>query len=634
MSTRSEGDRPLSDLLRGVVQGGFRRDRTGHSSGETSVFLQVLADEGLPADAVTNLAASGRAPHEMERELLQVIERPRHLRALATHFGVDALDLQQVDISPHLALMLPKALCERLKVASVGLDERGITMAMVDPSDDRVVKEVEKATAFRVVRRLVVLASQLGTFLEELHGGAGALPVSAQDIVDEILLQAIQERASDVHIEPLEDEILVRFRKDGILVHSYDIGRHAPRKVLIRHLKAALPSVIKNKSGASGKTMDIAERHKPQDGRIYLPGARLDMRVSILPTVHGESVVVRIHSASEEGQADREAFRRLGFSEQDLERFYSIIQAPYGMLLVSGPTGSGKTTTLYTVLRALHSPEKKIVTVEDPVEYTVPGIMQVQTNAAKGLTFASALRSFLRHDPDIIMVGEIRDHETAEMAVEASLTGHLVLSTIHANDAVRTITRIKDVGISPLLLNSVCLGTLAQRLVRKVCPGCQEPARFSTRFLELLERYQVPYRRGDLVQGVGCPQCNGTGYQGRVGIYELMVITPEIREAIANLVPDAELERLARDQGMRLLIADALSKAAAGLTTEAEVLRVTLADQSSSAAKHSPVPGLDLASPPLVSGETRAVPDRNAATPQEVLNRRLRRLGRDTLGNT
>lgn len=622
---RRDPENSVTERLRGLVPGGLRRGRASLSSGELPLFLQVLVEEGFPAEQAAAAAAQQRSPLDLEAELLRSVEPGRLLRALAVHFGVDALDLAQVDLSPQVALMLPRTLAESLRVSCVGVDEHGVTLAMVDPADDEAAKEVQAATSFKVVRRFVVLATQLGAFLEELHGGPASLPVSAQEIVDEVLRKAIREKVSDIHFEPLEDDMLVRFRKDGLLVPSYDLGQHAPRKVLIRHLKAAIPTVIKNKSGVSGKTMDIAERQKPQDGRIYLPGSRLDMRVSILPTVHGESVVIRIHSASEEGQADRDSFRQLGFSEHDLERLYSIIQAPYGMLLVSGPTGSGKTTTLYTVLRALHSPEKKIVTVEDPVEYTVPGIMQVQTNPAKGLTFASALRSFLRHDPDIVMVGEIRDQETAEMAVEASLTGHLVLSTIHANDAVRTITRIKDVGISPLLLNSVCLGTLAQRLVRLVCPACREPARFSPRFFELLERHQVPYRRSDLVQGVGCPHCNGTGYQGRTGIYELMVMTPEIREAIASQAPDAEMERLAREQGMRLLLADALAKAAAGQTTEAEVLRVTLADQGAGTAPA----GLESSAQRF---EGPPMPERPGGTAQEVLNRRLRRLGRDTLG--
>ncbi|MCA9796138.1 MAG: Flp pilus assembly complex ATPase component TadA, partial [Candidatus Eremiobacteraeota bacterium] len=239
-------------------------------------------------------------------------------------------------------------------------------------------------------------------------------------------------------------------------------------------------------------------------------------------------------------------------------------------------TGSGKTTTLYTVLRRLNSPEKKILTIEDPVEYNVPGVVQVQTSEAKGLTFASALRNFLRHDPDIIMVGEIRDSETAVMAVEASLTGHLVLSTVHANDAVRTITRIRDLGVNPKLVASTCLGTMAQRLVRLTCPHCQAAAQADEQLLRLAERYQIDLDPARLVRGTGCEVCNHTGYRGRTVIHELMVMTPELRVLVENQASDSDLERLAREQGMLLLLEDALTKVANGLTTWEEVRRVTL----------------------------------------------------------
>jgi type II secretory ATPase GspE/PulE/Tfp pilus assembly ATPase PilB-like protein len=320
--------------------------------------------------------------------------------------------------------------------------------------------------------------------------------------------------------------------------------------------------------------MNIAETQKPQDGRIFLPVRNLDMRVSILPTTYGESIVIRLLSSEKEDAN----FIGLGFSEEDNRRFEKIISLPYGIVLVSGPTGSGKSTTLYTVLRKLYDPTKKIVTVEDPVEYTVPGVMQVQFNQAKDVTFATALRSFLRHDPDIIMVGEIRDSETASMAIEASLTGHLVLSTIHANDAVRTITRIKDLGVNPLLITSTCLATMAQRLLRKNCPHCAMPAHYSQLFYKLMDHFKIKYSKENLVKSVGCKRCNKTGYLGRTGIFELMIMTPEIKELILKEAPDDQLEKLARKQGMRLLLVDALYKVAAGLTTEEEIKRVTLSD--------------------------------------------------------
>ncbi|MBI3926949.1 MAG: type II/IV secretion system protein [Armatimonadetes bacterium] len=552
-------------------------------------FLRFLVEEGIPEEQIASHFHSGNmSPASLEPAFLERVGRDKWLQALADRYQVPAFDLAAADVSPQVALVVPQEIGIANRVASIDVDEDGITLAMVDPEDQYAVAQVEDKTDFKVHRRMVVLAGDLLSFQELLYGTARNLTVSPRDIVDDIIKQAIGEGASDIHIEPLEDEIQVRFRKDGVLIRSFDIRDVAPKKTVIRHLKSALPVVVKNKSGASGKTMNIAENQKPQDGRIYLPSRSIDMRVSVLPTMNGESIVIRIHRP----EADNTNLARLGFTGEALRRFESIIQAPYGIILVSGPTGSGKTTTLYTVLRRLNSPEVKILTIEDPVEYNIPGVIQVQVNLAKDLNFASALRSFLRHDPDIVMVGEIRDSDTALMAVEASLTGHLVLSTIHANDAVRTITRIKDLGVKPLLVTSTCLGTMAQRLIRTNCPDCTVPARFSPRFYKLMEYYDIPFRERDLMQGTGCSQCNQTGYKGRTGIHELMVMTPEIRELILRHAPDQDLESLARKQGMRLLIEDALYKAAAGMTTEAEVLRVTLAASAGALEELETIPGL------------------------------------------
>ncbi len=573
---RGASERQPTGLLRGLSA----RLRPGKAKAlpeDISPFFRFLLDSGIPEDEVLGLLNSGKAlPSQIEPILLRRTDRDGWLAALGAHYETDFIDLRTEDVSPTVALVVPEDVARAHNLTCIAMDEDGLTLAMSDPEDRFGVTQVEQKTDFRVTRRVVCLSEDLAHFLEELYGSARTLEVSPREIIDEIIKKAILEGASDIHIEPLEDDISIRFRQDGMLIKSFDLRELAPRRTLLRHLKTALPVVVKNKSGASGKTMNIAENQKPQDGRIYLPTRSIDMRVSILPCMHGESIVIRIHRP--EGHSDQLA--RLGFGGETLRRFQTMIQSPYGMILVSGPTGSGKTTTLYTVLRMLNSPDKKLLTVEDPIEYAIPDVIQVQTNTAKGVNFASALRSFLRHDPDIIMVGEIRDSETAVMAVEASLTGHLVLSTIHANDAVRTITRIKDLGVNPLLITSTCLGTLAQRLVRTNCPDCLEPARYSPRFYQLMERFQIPFRERDLMHGVGCQRCSHTGYRGRTAIHELMMLSAELRELILTRAPDSEIENCAREQGMRLLVEDALHKVAQGLTTEAEVLRVTLADTS------------------------------------------------------
>lgn len=539
---------------------------------ERPPFFGFLASKGIGEDELArHFQAGNLAAYTLEPFYLGALGRQTWFEGLKQTYEVDCFDLESADISPQVAAIVNRELSVANRLTCVEATEKGLTLGMLDPSDDAAVAAVEEKTDFRVVKRVAVLGSDLRRFLEILFGSARMLEVSPRAIVDDILNRAIDQGASDVHFEPLEDELLIRFRKDGILINSLDAREFAPKKILLQHLKAALPVVVKNKSGAAGKTMNIAETQKAQDGRIYLPSCGIDMRVSVLPTSHGESIVIRIHRPAE-GQA----LSALGFCPKVLTRFEELIEAPHGIFLVSGPTGSGKTTTLYTVLRHLNSPEKKLLTIEDPVEYNVPGVVQVQTSEAKGVTFASTLRSFLRHDPDIIMVGEIRDQETAIMAVEASLTGHLVLSTVHANDAVRTITRIRDLGVNPKLLTSTCLGTMAQRLVRVNCKHCSAPTEISDQLKRLAESYQVKLDPDKVLAGRGCVECNGTGYRGRTAIHELMLMTPEMRALVESGASDPELETTAREQGMRLLIEEALDRVAEGVTTMEEVRRVTM----------------------------------------------------------
>ena len=535
-------------------------------------FYSFLARNGVGEEELSrHFDAGNQRPFTLEPFYLGTLGRQTWFEGLKEQYKVDVFDLEAADISPQVASIVSRELSVAHRLTCVAATEKGLTLGMLDPGDEAAVAAVEEKTDFKVVGRVAVLASDLTRFIEMLFGSARLLKVSPRAIIDEIIARAVDQGASDVHLEPLEDELLVRFRKDGLLINSIDASEFAPKKILLQHLKAALPVVVKNKSGAAGKTMNIAETQKAQDGRIYLPSCGIDMRVSVLPTSHGESIVIRIHRPGEEqGLSD------LGFCPQVLGRFEKLISAPHGFFLVSGPTGSGKTTTLYTVLRRLNSPEKKLLTIEDPVEYNVPGVVQVQTCEAKGVTFVSTLRHFLRHDPDIIMVGEIRDRETGVMAVEASLTGHLVLSTVHANDAVRTITRIRDLGVNSKLLTSTCLGTMAQRLVRVNCPHCSEPVPIEDDLKRLAESYGIEMKDDMVRCGRGCVQCNGIGFKGRTAIHELMVMSPELRTLIEGGAPDSDLERVAREQGMRLLVEEALDRVACGTTTMEEVRRVTV----------------------------------------------------------
>jgi type IV pilus assembly protein PilB len=535
-------------------------------------FFSYLARHGVSEEELSRHFDAGNCrPFTLEPFYMGALGRKAWFDGLKEQYKVDTFDLDAADISPQVASIVNRELSVAHRLTCVAATEKGLTLGMLDPGDEAAVAAVEEKTDFKVVGRVAVLASDLTRFLEVLFGSARLLQTSPRAIMDDIISRAVDQGASDVHLEPLEDELLVRFRKDGLLINSIDAKEFAPKKILLQHLKAALPVVVKNKSGAAGKTMNIAETQKAQDGRIYLPSCGIDMRVSVLPTSHGESIVIRIHRPGED-----QTLANLGFCPQVLERFERLIKAPHGFFLVSGPTGSGKTTTLYTVLRSLNSPDKKLLTIEDPVEYNVPGVVQVQTCEAKGVTFVSTLRHFLRHDPDIIMVGEIRDQETGVMAVEASLTGHLVLSTVHANDAVRTITRVRDLGVNPKLLTSTCLGTMAQRLVRVNCPHCSEAVAIDDDLKRLAESHQIALDDGSVKAGRGCVECNGVGFKGRTAIHELMVMSPELRKLVENGAPDADLERVAREQGMKMLVEEALEKVARGVTTMDEVRRVTM----------------------------------------------------------
>ena len=463
-----------------------------------------------------------------------------------------------------------------------------LTIAMADPHDISTLDTIRIYTVFQDLQVFLApesaildliekfygnQASSLGRIVEDIDEGLDSVGEEADDVehlkdlaseapvirlVNLVLSRAIEARASDVHIEPFERELKVRYRVDGIL---YD--QESPPK----RLKAAVISRIKIMA-----RLNIAERRIPQDGRIKMKvlGKDVDLRVSTLPTMYGESVVMRILDKSNTQIYDVE---KLGFSPRMHDVFEDLIGRPYGIIMVTGPTGSGKTTTLYGALTKINQPDKKVVTIEDPVEYQINGINQIHVNPQIGLTFAAGLRSIVRQDPDVIMVGEMRDLETVEIGIRAALTGHLVFSTLHTNDAPGAIARMVDMGAEDYLLASTILGVLAQRLVRIICPECKERQSVEDSFLE--EIGIPPDDRTEVFEGKGCKECGQTGYQGRLGIFELMLMDEEVRRLILANSDATQLRKAAIQGGMISLRADGLEKVKQGITTISEVLRVT-----------------------------------------------------------
>ncbi len=395
---------------------------------------------------------------------------------------------------------------------------------------------------------------------EHIRDMASEAPVIK--LVNHILSQAIDLGASDIHLEPFNDDLVLRYRIDGIL-HDFE----APPK----RLQSAICTRIKIMS-----KLDISERRLPQDGRIRLKtsGKDIDMRISTLPTLYGESVVMRI---LDRGNITV-SLDHLGFPEKELAQFVQLIQKPYGKILVTGPTGSGKTTTLYAGLQKINTPDKKIITIEDPVEYQLRGVNQIHVKPSIGLSFASGLRSIVRQDPDVIMVGEIRDSETADISIQAALTGHLVFSTVHTNDSAGAVTRLQDMGIESFLISSALLGVLAQRLVRTICKHCKEEYELEGALAEQMG----PWGRSGLkvFRGKGCKHCANTGFRGRMGIYELLIVDDKIRELILSSASSHLIRNQARKTGMKTLREDGWDKVIRGITTVEEVLRVTLDDKN------------------------------------------------------
>jgi len=454
----------------------------------------------------------------------------------------------------------------------------GLHAAAADPLDAGLQEEVEAAAGLHPVHWHFMRAHEIERLLSQLNGIDKQQSFSAEHFrelaedapviafVNSLIAQAIDERASDIHIEPGEHRCEIRYRIDGVLHTRSDfaIDRYpavTSRIKLIAHL-------------------DIAERRLPQDGRITLraSGAEMDMRVSVIPAVHGESIVMRLLPKKREDLA----LPALGFEADHLQMLKDWMELPSGLVLVTGPTGSGKSTTLYSALSAVNDRKRKIITVEDPVEHQLPGIIQIQTQSEIGYTFARALRSILRHDPDIVMIGEIRDRETAEIAIQSALTGHLVLATLHTNDALSSFTRLVDMGIEPYLVSAATQAVMAQRLVRRLCPRCAVPAAAGPVMHDSRKISNVVLTGTECWrEAVGCDHCQHTGYRGRQGIYELVTVTADLRHPIASQAATAELEKLANASGRRSLFQDGLIKAGRGETTLAEVMRVAVTDAES-----------------------------------------------------
>jgi len=535
---------------------------------------------------------------ELDKALIELgfITEKELCQTLAEELGFNFVDLSEVELKPELSQLIPDNLAKRYNVVPIGFENDKLLVAMIDPLDTNAVDDIMLMTGFEVetlmatetdIRRAInriygtgeiAEADDLASSIAEVDLGK----LEAFDIADlqeeeisvdklkemgdeapivklvnQIIFHAISDKASDIHIEPWPKEVVVRYRMDGIL---HEIMR------IPKHLLAPMVSRIKIMS-----SLDIAERRKPQDGKIHLKyeGRDFDLRVSTIPTVNGEKVVMRILDKS----SVMLGLDRLGFMPDIREKLEWLIAKPYGMILVTGPTGSGKSTTLYACLNKLNQGTVNISTVEDPVEYQIQGINQVQVNPKAGVTFAAALRAFLRQDPDIIMVGEIRDHETAQIAVEAALTGHLVLSTLHTNDAPSAATRLIEMGIEPFLVASAVVGVLAQRLARTICSACKEPY---VPPKEALKDIGLAYTEEEIVfyRGRGCEVCKGTGYKGRTGIHELLIISDKAREVILRRGSANEIKRAVLEEGFKTLQDDAIRKVLEGILTVEEALRV------------------------------------------------------------
>jgi type IV pilus assembly protein PilB len=549
---------------------------------------EILVDmELVTAEQIDDSLARQKETHKRLGEQLledKLVSELDLTKALATKFGIEYLDLTTLQIDMSAAGLLSERLCRRYSAIPVRfLDDSTLQVAMIDPANVLIADDLRIMTGYTIVPAIASEEDIVGAIgklnrLDDQVTAANDLSVGGDEeitdiremteeppivkLVNSVIAQSVDDAASDIHFEPQAKELVIRFRLDGVLHEIMSVPRRMQNGVISR-LKVMAE-------------LDIAERRVPQDGRIGLVvgGKPIDMRVATLPTVYGEKIVMRLLDKTNVmlDLAD------LGFAPKALKRYQRSFTRPYGAILVTGPTGSGKSTTLYATLNLINSPEKNVITVEDPVEYRLSGINQVQVNPKAGMTFPAALRSILRCDPDIVMVGEVRDRETANIAIESALTGHLVLTTLHTNDAPGALSRLTEMGIEPFLTSSAVDCVLAQRLARRLCKECKEPYEPSE---EMLKKSDFPPEVFDmdkvtLYHPKGCSRCNNTGYKGRLGIYEVMIVSEAIRRLTVERKSADEISRVAQAEGMKNLREDGIDKVLQGLTSIEEIARVII----------------------------------------------------------
>ena len=556
--------------------------------------LQLLHEKGIVGEDIISVAkeqlrSEGVSGTELDSKAIDLLVEKHYCtfeqiyKMLSDEFSIPLANLGEISVSDHVKKLVGDDIIRKYNILPIDVSNGQLEVVISDPMDMDTVDTVGRLVGMPIDLRLApphaikdAIDAQFGLkgdFSSVLEGGAAdgsdvkmdtgkATEEEAPIIkyVQSLITEAVKRRASDIHLEPLEKRFRVRYRIDGVLVEV----ENPPKRLQ--------PSIISRLKLMA--EMSIAEKRVPLDGRIQITynNKDLDLRVSSLPTVYGESIVMRI--------LDKEGLRlglpELGFFSDDQATFERIVGMADGIFLVTGPTGSGKSTTLYSALNYLNHPDRKIITVEDPVEYQMTGINQVQVRREVGMTFAAALRSMLRQAPNIIMIGEIRDLETAEIAINASLTGHMVFSTLHTNDAPSAVTRLVDIGVKPFLVSASLRAALAQRLVRKNCAACKEHYTPDPRILQAIGINEIEAAGMNFMHGTGCPKCNGIGYKGRMGIFEIFIVNEELQQMIYEGRTLVELRAKARELGMRVMREDGVRKVASGLTTADEVLKVTM----------------------------------------------------------
>lgn len=539
----------------------------------------LLVESGLITPEQLEMALNDKSSEEKLGDALLrqgLITEQQLIEVLEFQLGVPHINIHQYPIEPETIQLVPQEIAKRYQVMPIRTENNQLFVAMADPMDYFAIEELRMATGFQIVpaiatkdelQRAITKYYELQQSLEEAMGDFAPeeiveeAGITDEDspvvrLVNQIISNAVQQRASDIHFDPQELELKIRYRIDGVMMTERTLPKHM-QNVLTARLK-----IMAN--------LNITENRIPQDGRIKLTVnfKPIDIRISTLPSVFGEKIVMRILDLSNA----LDSFDKIGFSDENAEKFKRMIAQPNGIVLITGPTGSGKSSTLYAALNTLNDETVNIITVEDPVEYQLSGINQVQVNEAVGMTFAAGLRSILRQDPDIVMVGEIRDFETAQISIRASLTGHLVLSTLHTNSAVAALTRLTDMGVEPFLIASSLSGVVAQRLIRRVCRDCARTEQPTEREKQIFTEANMEI---DTVRrGRGCPSCNNTGYRGRIAIHEVLTIDDEIRQLIMSAASASQIRNYVIEGGFKFLLHDGLDKVKQGLSTTEEVLRV------------------------------------------------------------